>query len=219
MAKNSEEEDSARPSRGTTQLSSFLQHLDEYVALFLSDQLFTEENKKELSDAIKKSKNLSVISFTNCSLEDDDIELILDFFCNENIGYESHLSSLELQENRLSDNGIKYIIKLLKYNENLTSVNLTGNAISDQGINDIAQFLCDETIGISLYLSKNSISELAINKLTDSCSRRHNLYLDNDKIESIQHYQPEDFSYDSGCLGDDEEFPYDYFGNNSMQAS
>ncbi|XP_078361506.1 uncharacterized protein LOC144645842 [Oculina patagonica] len=155
------------------------------------------------SNVVLKSKlkniRCNAVDFSRCSLSPADCTAIvhvfkhvqqislIDLFAN-NIGPlgcaeitklfdndNSQLTHLNLGYNRIGDEGVKQLSKVI-VNSNLESLNLSGNNITDKGLNYLSDKLVNTKVK-SLNLSYNNITDKGLNYLSDK--------LVNTKVKSL----------------------------------
>ena len=113
---------------------------------FCLEKIINIEKIKLLGEAFKYNSCLKTIILSKNKLDDTEIKI----FC-ESI-YNSQLYELNLKDNNISNEGIKFIADLLKNNKTIKKLNLCCNLnINEKGI----KILCD-----SLKYSRSQLDEL-----------------------------------------------------------
>ncbi|XP_074621745.1 uncharacterized protein LOC141880193 [Acropora palmata] len=90
------------------------------------------------------------------------------FFLAQALRVNSSLSSLDLSDNSISDEGVNSLAQALRVNTSLSSLDLSSNSIGDEGANSLAEALRVNKSLSSLDLSWNSIGAEGANSLAQA---------------------------------------------------
>ena len=97
------------------------------------------------------------LNFNKRMTNDDMFPLTLSF--NE---FSKYLREINLMFNKISDDGIVYISKMLIKADNLSSVNFMGNMISDNGCKDLVNVLKAKNSLFNLNLNTNAFGNIGV---------------------------------------------------------
>jgi len=168
--------------------------------LYLTDYIFS--NMNIFSDAIANNESLRQLFFDNIKIVDSKQSLAKNIAkmitnktlgkiqCTKNyLGNDPHLElifsaiaqnytleEIDLRNNDITDDGIKYLTKYIPEYHTISIINISENNITDMGGNAIAKALLYNRSIINIYTKENHISEEVEEKIQE------NLILDN-KIE------------------------------------
>ncbi len=132
-----------------------------YVAVFTgSRNNFSTQDLEELKDVREQVVSIDV---GNAKLKDQDLKILKQF---------PHLQKLHLQNNPISDEGVKQLSGL----SFLESINLSGTKITSQSLNDLAT--CKELKKLFLYNTGVSEEQIAALKKNNPALQIYNTSLD-----------------------------------------
>ena len=140
-------------------------HLSLALRLMNQCKVFSETLYTELAHIFGKSLDLVDLTCSLGLLYPFEISFSPLFLA---LRVNSSLTSLNLFENHIGDEGANSLSEALRVNTSLTSLGLSTNSIGDEGANSLSEALRVNTSLTSLDLSANSIGDEGANSLSEA---------------------------------------------------
>jgi hypothetical protein len=150
-------------------LSSLITNGNNLRKIDLSNNKFSSENINKLIEVLINSKNLQQLRLRDCNLRDSGVGYISTQLSKHPRG---GLINLDLTNNNLSINGIKYLCQWLLEEKSLKVLNLSQNYLDDKSCECLVNTILNSNTLEELYLDYNNLGvegvKLIVNALVNN---------------------------------------------------
>lgn len=135
------------------------------LLLSLQSTKLTLQSIAYLAENLEHNQILETLYLGDCQISDDALYFLAQALTKET----SSLKTLVLQNNKITDAGVTYIVQILQTNKKLSWLYLGENQITDEGVHQIMTTLSDDKCALEmLVLSSNRlITDLSVNYIVN----------------------------------------------------
>ncbi|KIE05780.1 hypothetical protein NF27_CX00010 [Candidatus Jidaibacter acanthamoeba] len=159
--------------RGSIALIEALMQIDSINYVNLGGNNLGDKCVKAYCKMLESNKSIASINLANCKIGVEGLKALIDVLKDNN----KVITSLDLEGNNITDEGIKLLSEILINNESITHVNLSNNKIGEKGAEYLANVLTKNHTIISINLRGNQLKDQGIKTLCTGLSNNQSIYI------------------------------------------